>query len=80
MALRAEQTVHLGAAKPGEGLSKPTLVLSFSAKSGQHYRLLVGANDTIDETPIAYARLDGVDATFALSARTATLLRDSTDL
>jgi hypothetical protein len=41
---------------------------------------LVGARDTLDDSPIVYARLDGVDATFALSERTATMLRDSAQL
>jgi hypothetical protein len=80
LSLKAEQTVHLGAAKAHEGFVKPSLTLRFTAKNGQQYRLLVGARDTLDDSPIAYARLDGVDATFALSERTATMLRDSAHL
>ena len=79
LALKAERTVHLGPAKPHEGFAKPSLTLRFTAKSGQQYRLLVGAHDTLDDSPIAYARLDGVDASFALSERTATMLRDAID-
>jgi hypothetical protein len=80
LALKAEQTVHLGPAKAHEGFAKPSLTLRFTAKNGQQYRLLVGARDTLDDSPIAYARLDGVDATFALSERTASMLRDTSDL
>ena len=80
LSLKAEKAVHIGAAKPHEGLGKPSLILRFVAKNGQQYRLLVGARDTLDDSPIAYARLDGVDATFALSERTATMLRDSAQL
>jgi hypothetical protein len=80
LALKAEQTVHLGAAKAHEGFAKPSLTLRFTAKNGQQYRLLIGARDTLDDSLIAYARLDGVDATFALSERTASMLRDTSDL
>jgi hypothetical protein len=80
LSLKAERTVHLGPAKPHEGFAKPSLALRFTAKNGQQYRLLVGARDTLDDSPIAYVRRDGVDATFALSERTATMLRDSAQL
>jgi hypothetical protein len=79
LALKAEQTVHLGAETAAEGLARPSVTVRFTAKNGQQFRLRVGANDTLAESPIAYARLDGVDATFALSARAATMLRDATD-
>ena len=78
LALKAEQTVHLGAEAPAEGLAKPAVTVRFVGKNGQQFRIRVGANDTLDDSPIAYARLDGVDATFALSARAATVLRDAT--
>jgi len=80
LALKAEQTVHLGAAKPVEGFAKPSVTLRFGAQNGQRYRLVLGARDTLDDSAIFYARLDGVDATFALSERTASLLRDTSDL
>jgi Domain of unknown function (DUF4340) len=79
LALKAEQTAHLGAELPAEGLAKPATTVRFTAKTGQQFRLRVGASDTLSGSPIAYARLDGVDATFALSARAATMLRDATD-
>jgi hypothetical protein len=74
--LRAEQTVHLGPAKPGEGFEKPLLSLSLTGKSGKTARLLVGACDTLDDAAVCYARLDGVDATFALSRRLVAELQD----
>jgi hypothetical protein len=80
LSLKAEQAVHLGPPRAHEGFVKPSLTLRFTAKNGQQYRLLVGARDTLDDSPIVYARLDGVDATFALSERTATMLRDSAQL
>lgn len=79
LALKAEQTVHLGAEARTEGLAKPTTTVRFTAKNGQQLRLRLGASDTLEGSPITYARLDGVDATFALSARAATMLRDATD-
>jgi hypothetical protein len=70
-ALRAEQALHLGAARPNEGFGKPTATLSLTDKSGQHSRLLFGARDTLGDSPIVYVRRDDVDATFALSRRAA---------
>jgi hypothetical protein len=77
LALKAERALHLGAPKPLEGFTKPSLIVRFTSKQGQQYRLLLGANDNLDDSAITYARLDGVDATFALSGRTATMLRDA---
>jgi Domain of unknown function (DUF4340) len=74
--LRAEQTVHLGPPKPSEGLKAPQLELALTAKSGKTARVVIGACDTLDDTSICYARVDGVDATFALSRRLVTELRD----
>jgi len=79
LALKAEQALHVGPANPLEGFAKPTLVVRFSAKNGKSFRLLVGVKGTLDDAPIAYARLDGVNATFALSGRVAAMLRDSLD-
>ena len=74
--LRADFALHLGPARPSEGFGKPSLVVRFSDARGGQRRLLVGARDTTAGTPIAYARLDGVDATFALAASTVTALQD----
>ena len=70
-ALRAEQALHLGAARPNEGFGKPTATVSLTDKAGQRSRLLLGARDTLGDSPIVYARRDDVDATFALSRRAA---------
>jgi len=75
-ALRADFTVHLGAPRPDEGFTKPSLTVSLDGTNGKTYRLLLGARATLDDSDVVYARLDGVDATFALSQRTAAQLRD----
>lgn len=75
-ALRADFAVHLGAARPNEGLSKPSLRIRFVDAKGTTRHLLVGARATVDDSSIAYARLDGVDATFALSSNVVDALQD----
>jgi Domain of unknown function (DUF4340) len=75
-ALRAEFAVHLGAAAAAEGFAKPSSEVTFVAKNGKRVRLLIGTRDTLNDTPIAYARRDDVDATFALAQRTAASLQD----
>jgi hypothetical protein len=74
--LRAEFTVHLGAPKPNEGFARPSLTLRFFDAGGQGRSLVVGARDTLNDAGIAYARLDGVDATFAVSASIIEALQD----
>jgi hypothetical protein len=73
--LRADFTVHLGPARPNEGLTRPGFSITFVAKDGKRDVLRIGARDTIDGAAIAYARLDSVDATFALSSSTVTALQ-----
>ncbi len=75
-ALRAEFAVHLGPAAAAEGFAKPKTSVTFSSRSGKTVRVLFGARDTLDDTPIVYARRDDVNATFALSQRTAAALQD----
>ena len=75
-ALRAEFAVHVGAAGLAEGFAKPQSEVTFVAKSGKRVRLLIGAHDTLNDTPIAYARRDDIDATFALAQRTAASFQD----
>jgi hypothetical protein len=78
-ALRAEQALHVGPPKPSERLDQPQLTVSFTGKgdkSGKTARLSVGACDTLDDVAVCYARLDGVDATFALSRRLVAELQD----
>jgi len=68
--LRAEAAVHLGAARPEEGLARPRLTLRLRAESerGAAPRTIrLGAGDTWEGTSVVYARIDGVDATFAVA-------------
>jgi hypothetical protein len=73
--LRADFTVHLGPARPNEGLTRPGLSITFVAEGGKRDVLHIGARDTIDGAAIAYARLESVNATFALSSSTVTALQ-----
>lgn len=75
-ALRADFTVRLGPARPSEGLAKPSLRIRFVDAKGATRQVLVGGRATLDDSNIAYARIDGVDATFALSATTLDALQD----
>jgi hypothetical protein len=70
-ALRAEQALHVGSARPNEGFDKPRGAITFVDQQGKSSRLTLGAKGTLGEEPIVFARLEGVDATFALLARTA---------
>jgi hypothetical protein len=48
----------------------------FVDNRGQARKLTIGARDTWQGASIAYARLEGVNATFALAAATLTALQD----
>jgi hypothetical protein len=74
--LRAEQALHLGPARPNEGLAQPSMSVRFVDNRGQARKLTIGARDTWQGASIAYARLEGVNATFALAAATLTALQD----
>jgi hypothetical protein len=74
--LRGDFTVHLGPEQPHEGLARPGLSVTFVAANGKRALLRIGARDTIEGAAIAYARLDSVDATFALAASTLAALQD----
>jgi len=74
--LRAERTVHFGPALPSEGFGHPIVQLTFTSKASKSARVDVGACDTLDDAAVCYARLQGVDATFAISRRLVTELRD----
>ncbi len=65
--LRAEGAVHLGAAKPGEGLGKPVLHVKVEREVGGPQEFRIGAADTWRETAVHYARVKGVRATFAIA-------------
>jgi hypothetical protein len=74
--LKAEFAVHLGAAKPNEGLSHPALELVYSA--GRQVKVVIGNCDTLRDQSICYARRSDVNATFALSSRVVSVLRSAT--
>lgn len=76
--LRAEAALHLGPARPAEGLAKPRLVIAVKGKTGKpDLRLQIGSADTYRNTAIFYARRDDLAATFVLpAARVRPLLDD----
>lgn len=74
--LRADFTVHVGPERPSERLRPASTTITFRASTGEHYDLRIGARDTIEGASIAFARIDSVNATFALAASTAAALQD----
>ncbi|MCL2823871.1 MAG: DUF4340 domain-containing protein [Polyangiaceae bacterium] len=67
--IRAEGVVHVGAAKPEEGLNKPLLRYEIDRRSGTRSGKMVveiGYGDVWRSSKVYYARIDGVDATFAI--------------
>jgi hypothetical protein len=74
--LRADFTVHLGPERASEQLRPASATITFTASSGERYTLRIGARDTIDGARIAFARIDSVNATFALAASTVAALQD----
>ena len=74
--LRADFTVHLGPEKPSEGLAKPTLSITFTERNASARRLRIGSADSLRNTRIFYARLEGVDATFAIAQSALSGLQD----
>jgi hypothetical protein len=71
IALRAEQALHIGAARANEGFDQPRATITFVDAAGKRARLSLGARSTLGEEPVFLARLEGIDATFALLARVA---------
>lgn len=65
--LRAEGAVHLGAARPSEGFDKPTLRVTARLRDGGQRTLTIGAADTWQDAAVYYARVSGVQATFAIA-------------
>jgi len=64
--LRAEGLVHLGPARPEEGLDTPVLVLEGSGEKAKK-KILVGGPGKYGDLPIQYVRVDGIDATWAIT-------------
>ena len=74
--LRADFTVHLGPERASEQLRPARTTITFTASTGERYKLRIGARDTIEGASVVFARLDSVDATFALAASTVAALQD----
>jgi hypothetical protein len=74
--LRADFTVHLGPERASEQLRPAKTTVTFTASSGERYLLRIGAKDTIAGANIVFARVDSVDATFALAPSTVAALQD----
>jgi hypothetical protein len=64
--LRADSVVHLGPARPDEGLAHPALTITLHGPDASR-SLVVGAPLASDEK-MRYARIPGVNATFAIEA------------
>jgi hypothetical protein len=64
--LRADSVVHLGPARPAEGLAHPALTITLHGPDGSR-TIAVGAPLASDEK-MRQARIPGVDATFAIEA------------
>jgi hypothetical protein len=70
--MRAEAAVHVGAARPNEGLQTPELVVTTESSPGggealKKLRYRIGAGDAWRSMSVFYARADGVDATFVVA-------------
>ncbi|HMJ10090.1 MAG TPA: hypothetical protein VK524_01730, partial [Polyangiaceae bacterium] len=70
--MRAEAAVHVGAARPSDGLQNPELIVSAESSVGggeplRKLRYRIGAGDAWRSTSVFYARADGVDATFVIA-------------
>jgi hypothetical protein len=70
--MRAEAAVHVGAARPNEGLQAPELVVTTESSPGggeaiKKLRYRIGAGDAWRSMSVFYARADGVDATFVVA-------------
>jgi hypothetical protein len=71
-ALRAEAAVGVGPALPGQGFERPVLTVHIEREAGQPGRpqvavFRVGAGDSWRGISIHYARVDGVQATYAVA-------------
>ncbi len=66
--LRVERLVHLGPATPAEGLATPTLAIQgYDALGKPKKHVIIGASGKLDTALIYYARVDGLDATYAIA-------------
>ena len=68
--LRADGVVHLGPPRPTEGFSRPSLdvrVRTTSDAGARDVHFVVGDSALVQKERMFFARLDGVDATFAIA-------------
>ncbi|HET9930065.1 MAG TPA: DUF4340 domain-containing protein [Polyangiaceae bacterium] len=67
--LRPEAALHSGAATADEGFEKPLLRAKVVTRAGlgvdKTFR--IGAGDVYRDTPVYYARVDGIDATYVIA-------------
>ncbi|MFI5298716.1 MAG: hypothetical protein ACHREM_11515, partial [Polyangiales bacterium] len=74
VALRSEAIVHLGAALPDEGVTDPkraklvveAVLATGVGGAGKPRRLVIGAEGKLGSKSVYFARIDGVDATYAI--------------
>jgi hypothetical protein len=68
--LRPELVVHLGAAKPGEGFTPPTLDVRVRVggdSGARELHFVLGNTALLNRERVVFARVDGTDATFGVS-------------
>jgi len=68
--LRAEDVLHLGAARPDEGFASPSLEVRATAAGdagARSVRFVFGRATLLRDQKVYFARVDGVDATFAVA-------------
>jgi hypothetical protein len=69
-ALRADEALHLGPARPDEGFGAPTLAIevTFLPDAGsRERRIRIGQPTMVRKERMFFARLDGVDVTYAIA-------------
>jgi Domain of unknown function (DUF4340) len=73
IALRAEAAVRVGPPAPGEGLTKPELVVRIDGKE----KFRIGAGDSWQGTSVYYARAAGVSASYVIAKSKVRVLLDA---
>ncbi len=77
-ALRAEAALHAGPARAGEGFERPWLEIRFLGEEPAQSRTIrVGAETSLRGESVRFARIDHVDATYAIGAAQVRELREA---
>jgi hypothetical protein len=77
-ALRAEAALHAGAARAGEGFEQPSLEIRFVAETPAQSRTVsIGAETSLRGESVRFARIDNVNATYAIGAAQIRELREA---